>query len=195
MLHCLLIGAQGAALQHRSRGLQANGNVEASEHTGADSSGSGAAAHQPRPLQCAKHSAVNSRVTLDAMAIRERWPDGIPEEEMRRWALDAAKHNQSTPPGQLPHHLRNQMNHHHVLISRGRVYISELTDVYSHMHIPPLHDILEVAPSVWPCHRPRALPLHPPQSAQCARLAPARIRDRAPPLRRWRRTWRTWSSS
>lgn len=34
-------------------------------------------------LECAMHSAVNAHVTFDAMAIRERWPDGIPEKMMK----------------------------------------------------------------------------------------------------------------
>eukprot|EP00966_Prymnesium_polylepis_P096239 2229812-Prymnesium_polylepis.1 len=85
------------------------------------------------------------------MAIRERWPDGIPEEEMRRWGVAAAKHEASEAPpspGEPPHILRNPMNHHHVLISGGRVYISELTERFNSMHVPSLIDILEVAPHV-----------------------------------------------
>jgi len=102
-------------------------------------------------LECAKHSAVISHVTLDAMAIRERWPDGIPEKMMKMWGLAAATHNNSKvspSPGEPPHIFQNPMNHHHVLIYGGHVYLSQETARFASLHLPALLDLLEAASHV-----------------------------------------------
>ena len=148
MLPCLLVGLQGAARsERRNRVLQRSGDVVEAEVKPSLTAGTPSSTSR---LECTEHSAVNSHVTLDAMAIRERWPDGIPEKMMKMWGLAAATHNNSRVkpgPGEPPHIFQNPMNHHHVLISGGRVYLSQETARFASLHLPALLDILEASPT------------------------------------------------